>query len=95
MYGPVVLAGKLGRAGLTAANLRAEPTRPRTVPEYKSEPVSAPTINAPTADPASWLMPIAGKPLEFQTRGQSQTIAFEPLYRIIDERYAVYWKVTT
>ena len=53
MYGPIVLAGKLGTAGLTAENLRAEPTKPRTVPEYKSEPVAAPSIRAASADPAS------------------------------------------
>ncbi|MGH8238832.1 MAG: hypothetical protein ACREXP_17690 [Steroidobacteraceae bacterium] len=48
MHGPIVLAGKLGAAGFTADTLRAEPTKPRTVPEYKSEPVAAPAIRAPS-----------------------------------------------
>ena len=39
MHGPVVLAGRLGTEGLTAENLRAEPTKPRQVPEYRSDPV--------------------------------------------------------
>jgi DUF1680 family protein len=93
MYGPLVLAGRLGTAGLTKDNLRAEPTRPRTVPEYKSEPVAAPDIVAHTSDPASWLRPVPGRNLEFQTVGQAAAITLVPLNRVFDERYAVYWKV--
>ena len=73
MYGPIVLAGKLGADGLTAENLRAEPTKPRTVPEYKSEPIAAPAIRAPSADPASWLKASGERPLEFRTVGQART----------------------
>ena len=91
MYGPIVLAGKLGTAGLTAETLRAEPTKPRTVPEYKSEPVAAPVIRASSSDPASWLK--ASGPLEFHTVGQQNELTLVPLNRIFDERYAVYWKV--
>ena len=94
MYGPIVLAGKLGAAGLTADTLRAEPTKPRTVPEYKAEPIAAPAIRASSSDPASWLKP-SGAPLEFRTVGQSRTSStLVPLNRIFDERYAVYWKVS-
>ena len=93
MYGPLVLAARLGRAGLDAANLRAEPTRPRMVPEYRLPPVAAPTITAPAADPSSWLEPLAGRPLAFRTTGQAQPLTLEPLNSIFDERYAVYWKV--
>ena len=93
MYGPLVLAGRLGSAGLNADNLRAEPTRPRKVPEYKSEPIPAPTITARANDPTSWLVPVAGSPLEFRTTGQATAISLVPLNRIFDERYAVYWRV--
>ncbi len=94
MYGPLVLAGKLGTAGLTSATLRAEPTKPRTVPEYKSDPVAAPTIRASRLDdPQTWLAPIAGRELEFRTVGQRNELTLVPLYRVFDERYAVYWKV--
>jgi DUF1680 family protein len=91
MYGPIVLAGKLGAAGLTADILRAEPTKPRTVPEYKAEPVAAPAIRASSSDPGSWLK--ASGPLEFRTVGQPNELTLVPLNRIFDERYAVYWKV--
>jgi len=93
MYGPLVLAARLGAAGLDAHNLRAEPTRPRKVPEYQSEPIPVAPIRARARDPASWLAPIAGRPLEFRTVGQPSELTLLPLNRIFDERYAVYWKV--
>jgi DUF1680 family protein len=93
MYGPLVLAGRLGNAGLDAPHLRAEPTRPRMVPEYRLPPVSAPAITAAALDPASWLEPLAGRPLTFRTTGQAQPVTLEPLNTIFDERYAVYWRV--
>jgi hypothetical protein len=93
MYGPLVLAARLGRVGLDAAHLRAAPTRPRTVPEYPLPPVPAPTITTTVLDPASWLEPLAGRPLAFRTAGQAQPLTLEPLNAIFDERYAVYFRV--
>jgi uncharacterized protein len=93
MYGPLVLAARLGRAGLDAAHLRAAPTRPRRVPEYPLPPVSAPAITTTALDPASWLEPLAGRPLAFRTAGQAQPLTLEPLNAIFDERYAVYFRV--
>jgi DUF1680 family protein len=92
MVGPLVLAGRLGAAGLTKDNLRAEPTKPRTVPEYHGEPVAAPIIHADAGDPASWLKAVPGRPLEFRSHGQGTELSLIPLNRILDERYAVYWK---
>jgi uncharacterized protein len=59
MYGPLVLAGRLGTAGLDGNSLRAPPTRPRTVPELAAQPVAAPVITANAQEPASWLTPVA------------------------------------
>ena len=92
MYGPLVLVGRLGTEGLTPATLRAEPTRPRTVPEYRLEPVPAPAFTAASDDPATWIRP-AGRPLEFRTTGQATDVTLVPLCRLFDERYAVYWRV--
>jgi DUF1680 family protein len=92
MYGPLVLAGRLGTEGLTPATLRAEPTRPRTVPEYRLEPVAAPPFTVASDDPATWIRP-SGRPLEFRTAGQATDVSLVPLYRLFDERYAVYWRV--
>jgi DUF1680 family protein len=105
LYGPLVLAGRLGVAGLTPAVLRAEPTAPRTVPEYKSEPVAVAPLRLPAnpadradaadpIDPAFWLRPVPGRPLEFRTVGQERDLTLVPLAQLYDERYAVYWRVT-
>src|SRR5439155_23092446 len=93
LYGPLVLAGRLGSAGLTPATLRAEPTKPRTVPEYKAEPVPAPAFHVRSDNLEDWIKPIPGKPLEFRTAGQSPEITLAPLATVFDERYAVYWRV--
>jgi uncharacterized protein len=92
-YGPLVLAGRLGSAGLDAQNLRAAPTRPRTVPEYPLGPVEAPLIVARAMDAGSWLESVPGRPLEFRTIGQPRSLTLVPLNSLFDERYAVYWKV--
>jgi uncharacterized protein len=93
MYGPLVLAARLGTEGLTPENLRAPPTRPRTVPEYTAQAIAVPPLEVRSADPDSWLEPIPGRPLEFRTRGQKNNLTLTPLNRIFDERYAVYFKV--
>ncbi|HEX3531241.1 MAG TPA: glycoside hydrolase family 127 protein [Thermoanaerobaculia bacterium] len=92
LYGPLVLAGRLGTVGLTPANLRAEPTKPRTVPEYKSDPVPAPTFHVRSGNPEDWIKPIPGA-LGFRIVGQAQDITLVPLATVFDERYAVYWRV--
>jgi DUF1680 family protein len=94
LYGPLVLVGKLGTAGMTDSNRRAEPTKPRTVPDYiNPAPVTAPVIRAPSDDPASWIKPVPGSSLEFQTIRQQREIKLVPLHTLFDERYVVYWKV--
>ena len=95
MYGPLVLAARLGTAGLTADNLRAGPTQPRKVPEYAGEPLAVAPIVAGSRDPSAWLRPIATRTLEFSTVGQKSELTLVPLNRIFDERYAVYFNVVT
>jgi hypothetical protein len=93
MYGPLVLAARLGTAGLTAENLRAPPTRPRHIPEYPGEPIAVAPLTVPARDPERWLTPVAARPLEFRTLGQTDELTLVPLSRIFDERFAVYFKV--
>jgi hypothetical protein len=45
-------------------------------------------------DPAAWIEPVAGRPLEYRTKGQAKDVTLVPLHRLFDERYAVYWKVS-
>jgi hypothetical protein len=35
----------------------------------------------------------ADEPLRFKTAGQRTAMELEPLYRVMDERYTIYWKV--
>jgi DUF1680 family protein len=93
MYGPLVLAGRLGTEGLTKDTLRAPPTRPRTVPEFTLAPVPAPTFRVPSDDPARWIEPVPGRTLEFRTLGQERNVTLAPFHSVFDERYAIYWKV--
>jgi DUF1680 family protein len=44
MYGPLVLAGRLGADKLPPTFPYAEPTKPREVPEFKADPVAAPSF---------------------------------------------------
>jgi hypothetical protein len=95
MYGPLVLVGRMGTDGITPDNRRAEPTKPRTVPEFRNPaPPPVPGIRAPSDDVASWVSPVPGKTLEFRTTGQTTPMTLVPLYRLFDERYVVYWNVS-
>jgi len=90
MYGPLVLAGRLGAEGLTKEMFYAEySTTPR------GEQIFAPVIATNSKDPLGWLKPVSGQPLTFQTVGQAKTISLIPLYRLFGERYAVYWKTAS
>ena len=95
MYGPLVLVGRMGTQGITAGNRRAEPTKPRTVPEFRNPaPPPTPEIAAASDEVTSWVAAVPGKPLEFQTKGQEMSMTLVPLYRLFDERYVVYWNVS-
>jgi hypothetical protein len=88
MYGPLVLAGRLGSEKLT---------RNMTYGEYdcelKGEPVAVDAIAGDPRDVSSWIEPAARRRLAFRTRGQAKELELVPLNRLFGERYAVYWKV--
>ncbi len=94
MYGPLVLAGKLG-----AHVERAEATKPRMSPDFTDPQVAGvaavavPTILAPSDDVNSWVKAIPGKLLQFTTVGQATPTILAPFNSMYDERYVVYWKV--
>ena len=89
MYGPLVLAGRLGAEGLTKSlSYSAYDTAP------SGDPIPVPAIATSRNDPLGWLKPVPDQPLTFQTVGQAQKINLIPLYRLFGERYAVYWKTT-
>jgi hypothetical protein len=97
LYGPVVLAGALGRE-------RMEPPIPfaKEQLDYDLVPaVDVPVIVSDDRDPAKWLRAVPGRPLAFTAArdglfrlpGNANAAAPElvPFYRIHDQRYTVYW----
>ena len=91
MYGPLVLAGKLGSDGLTEKNVLT------TSNWYKFPPdqiASAPPLTVASDNVNDWVKPVAGEPLTFKTIDQSQDITLIPYYKLFQQRYIIYWKVT-
>jgi DUF1680 family protein len=84
MYGPLVLAARLGAQGLTDAMQTGG-----YYAEYKDPPVAVDDIVADPAGPP-WLEPVGGSPLTFRTVGQKTDEVHVPLHAIHGERYAVY-----
>lgn len=62
--------------------------QPKTTDQYK-----VPEITADAAHPTAWVRQNARQPLTFQAAGQSQPFELVPLYKVIRERYAIYWRV--
>jgi uncharacterized protein len=85
MYGPLVLAGRFDPV-----------TNEMSYGDYEPKPGDSekiPSIVADSLKPTAWLEPDSKQPLTFHAVGQSQPITVAPLYTIIHDRYAVYWKV--
>jgi DUF1680 family protein len=92
MYGPLVLAGRLGTQGLTPDTLRAPPTKPRTVPKFPpNSAIQAPALRSRGTSVSEWISKTA--PLRFSTTGQATNVELVPFYSVLDERYAVYWNI--
>jgi DUF1680 family protein len=84
MYGPLVLSGRFDSV---TPEQRYEGYGPR------SAPLKVPEITAKLDDVSSWVEPAAGQLLTFKAVNQEQAIDLVPLYQILRNKYAVYWKV--
>ena len=91
LYGPIVLAGDLGREGLTPET-RYGPSAPQL---GRVQPVVVPAFVGNAKDVLAKVKPVAGVPLHFQTSGlaQPKDVSLVPFYKASDIRYTVYWKV--
>ncbi len=103
MYGPLVLAARLGTEGLTTSMIYGGygprgyddgypmptvDTRPRP---HHGEP-AATTTATPAAD-SIWFEQVEGSPqypLQFRTKGRGPNHTLVPFNQIMDERYSVY-----
>jgi hypothetical protein len=92
-YGPVVLAGELGREEI-------KPPMPYAIKQSDFFKVKQPpmpvflTEGRPVTD---WVQPVPGKPLTFQTKGVSQPkdITLVAFHTLSPQRYSIYWDLST
>jgi DUF1680 family protein len=92
LYGPIVLAGGLGREGLESIDEYAVDQT-----DYSKLPAPAvPKLAAAiVAKPAALVTPVEGQPLTFRVKGvgSPEGVLLTPLFRTNHQRYAVYWDV--
>jgi DUF1680 family protein len=88
-YGPVLLAGRLGREGMP--NDFADKDAHLKLPPSPVPPI----VNA-SANPADWLTLADAATLTFKAHdaGPATGIVFQPLYAVHHERYSAYWELT-
>ena len=99
MHGPLVLAARTGTDdldGLIADDGRGSHTAPG--PQLPLD--RAPMLVGDRATLAAQLKPVPGRPLTFEAAGLIQPGTFkglqlEPLFRVHDARYLVYWRTAT
>jgi hypothetical protein len=87
MYGPLVLAGLMGKDGLTTDMIYG-----REGPSYTGKFTDMPMPRIAAADGATWVE-TKGEPLRFKTAGQNAAMELKPLYQVLDERYTIYFQV--
>ena len=89
-YGPVLLAGELGRDNMPKDF--ADKDANLSVP-----PVPVPVIAVASTNPVDWLQAVPGSMLVFKTynAGLATDIIFRPFYELHHQRYSVYWPLQT
>jgi DUF1680 family protein len=84
-YGPLVLVACMGREGLNRAMIDAGQG-----PDMGQLPaLPMPTF---TGSEANWVRKVDDAELVFETVGQKKNFTLKPLYRVLDERYSIYWQ---
>jgi hypothetical protein len=92
MYGPIALAAKLGTAGLSlSAQLIVNE---RESGQMLDEPVAIPVWSQPLAALAANLQRTDADSLTFAATGfdGGGRVEFAPWFRIVHERYNLYWR---
>jgi hypothetical protein len=102
LYGPIVLAGKLGTEGMTDAMKKGfkEPETNlmwlRDVTSlYHSPSIESPSFVVADENPEAWIRPVEGESLTFETHGvgRPSDVELVPFYELFGERYAIYWNL--
>lgn len=91
LYGPIVLAGELGKDGLDDSR-RYGPSVPQI---GRIKPIGIPAFVGDLKNVLPNVRPTPGSPLRFSTVGigRPRDVALAPFYQVFDQRYSVYWKV--
>lgn len=85
MYGPLVLAGRFEVVNqeMSFSGMGPKAGQASKVPEIVVDNLHS----------TAWIEPARNQLLTFRAEGQSESFALVPLYKVIHDRYAVYWKV--
>ncbi|GAF64581.1 hypothetical protein BTS2_1474 [Bacillus sp. TS-2] len=90
LYGPIVLAGALGRENFPESDKLDDHLKLNHHPL-----IQVPTIVTSEDDINKWIKPIEGRPLEFMTAPIAQpgnlSMRLIPFYQLHHERYTLYW----
>ncbi|GAE33968.1 glycoside hydrolase family 127 protein [Halalkalibacter akibai] len=92
MYGPVVLAGALGKENFPETDILGDHLKLNNHPL-----IDVPNLIADKNDLNSWIKPVKGSSLTFQTAAVGQPgnvqVTLIPFYELHHERYTLYWNV--
>jgi DUF1680 family protein len=91
-YGPVVLAGVLGRDGLTDDHFRCQ----TAAKDHAQTWAETPFFQAGSPEEVmAKIEPVPGQPLAFRTKGLARPaeVTLMPFRDLHDQRYTVYWPV--
>ncbi len=91
MYGPLLLAGEMGREGMDKMPDISDNAAP-----YDNQPALVPAVFvAPAGDAAPHIKPVPGQSLTFRTDGLGQPgdVTLRPHYTTHHQRFNTYWSV--
>ena len=95
VYGPIVLAGRLGREGLAPGNQII--VNERESGNMLKADVEVPMLAGDSTTLTSRITQDPQDPLTFRTNGlgRPRDVELAPFYRLAHERYSLYWRVVS
>jgi DUF1680 family protein len=93
IYGPIVLAGKLGQQGIASgADIVINE---RTIGDMLNDPIDVPALPGNSSSVVQTIKPVAGRSLTFNLPVASRPdgVTLIPYFRVAHERYTIYWKL--
>jgi DUF1680 family protein len=93
LYGPIVLAGKLGAQGMKPDDFTSQFMELT----HRIRPTDLPVIVRPISQITAHLKPVDGQPLTFASDDllKPNDVELVPFYKLYNERYSVYWHLMT